>query len=136
MPDKRPKPERETPRKEKLCRTCGKPFKWSEKRAQDWAVAKYCSQACSGYVKGEHSSELEAAILNLLAERGPGKTICPSEAAKAVGGTESRRAWEGLMEPAREAARRLVKAGRIVVTQKDKIVDANTARGPIRLRLR
>ncbi|WP_367182536.1 DUF3253 domain-containing protein [Edaphobacter sp.] len=75
-------------------------------------------------------------MLDLLAERGPGKTICPSEAAKHVGGTSSRRDWEGLMEPAREAARRLVKAGRIVVTQKDKVVDAATAKGAIRLRLR
>jgi hypothetical protein len=136
MPDKRVKRERETPRKEKLCRTCGKPFAWTEARAQDWAVAKYCSDRCSGYVRGERGTELEAAILELLVERGAGKTICPSEAAKLVGGTAQRRDWEGLMEPAREAARRLVKAGRIVVTQKDKVVDAAIARGPIRLRLR
>jgi hypothetical protein len=40
------------------------------------------------------------------------------------------------MEPARAAARRLVAAGRIVVTQHGKIVDAATAKGPIRLKLR
>jgi hypothetical protein len=135
MPDKRRKPEKETLRKEKLCRRCGKPFKWTEARAQDWAVAKFCSLQCSGYASGERTAELEAAILELLAERGRGKSICPSEVAKMVGGTDSRSDWEGLMEPAREAARRLVKAGRIVVTQKDKVVDAATARGPIRLRL-
>ena len=46
--------------------------------------------------------ELEEEILRLLAERGAGKTICPSEAARAVGG-EERAEWEPLMEPARAA---------------------------------
>ena len=136
MPDRRRKPEKETPRKEKLCKTCGRPFLWTEKRAQDWDVAKFCSQTCSGYTPGERLDELEAAILELLTERGPGKTICPSEAAKRVGGNEARRDWEGLMEPAREAARRLAKAGRLRVTQKGKVVDATEAKGPIRLGLR
>jgi hypothetical protein len=136
MPDRRRKPEKETPRKEKLCKTCGRPFAWTEKRAQDWDVAKFCSQTCSGYAPGERLDELEAAILELLTERGPGKTICPSEAAKHVGGKEARRDWEGLMEPAREAARRLAKAGRLRVTQKGKVVDATEAKGPIRLGLR
>ena len=35
---------------------------------------------------GERDAELEASILELLAERGRDKTICPSEAARAVGG--------------------------------------------------
>jgi len=99
-------------------------------------MAKYCSDVCSGYRLGERAAELETAILGLLAERRKGETICPSEAAKLVGGTAERRDWEGLMEPARDAARRLVKAGRIVVTQKDKVVDAATAKGAIRLRLK
>ena len=136
MPDRRRKPEKETPRKEKLCKTCGRPFLWTEKRAQDWDVAKFCSQTCGGYARGERLDELEAAILELLTERGPGKTICPSEAAKLVGGKDTRRDWEGLMEPAREAARRLAKAGRLRVTQKGKVVDATEAKGPIRLGLR
>jgi hypothetical protein len=136
MPDKRPKREKETPTREKLCRTCGRPFAWSEARARDWDVAKYCSQVCSGYAKGERNAELEAAILELLAERGEGKTICPSEAAKRVGGTDARRDWEGLMQPTREAARRLVKAGRIVVMQNGRVVDAERAKGALRLRLR
>ncbi len=135
MPDRRPKREKETPRKDKLCKTCGRPFAWTEQRAQDWDIASYCSQQCSGYDKGERAAELEAAIMELLAERGPDKSICPSEAAKLVGGSTSRRDWEGLMEPAREAARRLARTGRIVLTQKDNIVDG-AARGPIRLRLK
>ena len=81
-------------------------------------------------------AELETAILELLAERGRDKTICPSEAAKLVGGRETRHDWESLMEPARMAARRLVAAGKIVITQHGAVVDPSTAKGPIRLRLR
>jgi hypothetical protein len=38
------------------------------------------------------------------------------------------------MEPARRAARRLVDAGRVEITQKGRVVDPSTAQGPIRLR--
>jgi hypothetical protein len=79
---------------------------------------------------------LERTILQLLAERAPGKTICPSEVARAAAGSDARAEWEPLMEPAREAIRGLVAAGRIVVTQRGHVVDAATAKGPIRLRLR
>jgi hypothetical protein len=82
----------------------------------------------------EHTLERE--ILRLLEERGAGKTICPSEAARALAGSDERDAWEPLMEPAREAARRLVKAGKIAITQHGQEVDSATAKGPIRLRLR
>jgi hypothetical protein len=73
---------------------------------------------------------LEHAILELLDRRGPGKTICPSEAARLV----HPEAWEQHMEDAREAARRLVARGVIVTTQRGKIVDSLNAKGPIRLR--
>jgi hypothetical protein len=83
---------------------------------------------------------LEETILRLLHERATGKTICPSEAARTVAGdgelSTDRAAWEPLMEPARAAAQRLVDAGKIVVTQRGRPVDAATHKGPIRLRLR
>jgi len=60
-------------------------------------------------------------------------TICPSEAARQVAKDED---WRELMEPARRAARRLVAADKIDITQKGRVVDPSTARGPIRLRLR
>lgn len=135
MPDRKPKPERETPRKERLCKTCRRPFTWTEGRALDWDIAKYCSPQCSGQVTADRADKLESAILKLLAERAQGKSICPSEAAKLVGGTATRHDWESLMEPAREVARRLAKEGKILVTQKGKVVDAARAKGPIRLRL-
>ncbi len=130
MPDRKRKPERTTPHKDKICKTCGRTFEWRKRWAQDWDIIKYCSDACRGQKLGAADAALEAAILSLLAERGRDKTVCPSEAAKAVGGRESRVAWEGLMEPARAAARRLVAAGKIVITQHGHIVDPSTAKGP------
>lgn len=73
---------------------------------------------------------LEQTVLSLLAQRAEGATICPSEAARAVGGEQ----WRDLMEPARAAARRLVDAGEVEVTQGGRVVDPATARGPIRVR--
>ena len=146
MPDRKPKPDRPTPHKEKLCKTCKRPFHWTEQNACDWDILKFCSEACSGYRPGEQDAALEAAILQLLAEREAprdrSKTICPSEAAKLVAGDPrnkihaARREWEALMEPARAAARRLVAQGRILIIQHNHPVDPATAKGPIRLRLR
>lgn len=79
---------------------------------------------------GAAGARLEAAILRLLRARAATATICPSDAARDVGGED----WRDLMEPARQAARRLVEAGEVVVTQRGRVVDPATARGPIRIR--
>jgi len=79
---------------------------------------------------------LEWTILELLEARGEGKTICPSEVARQVAGSESRSRWEPLMEPVREAARALVAAGEIDVTQHGEAVEMDAVKGPIRLRRR
>ncbi|MCW2866379.1 MAG: hypothetical protein JWR20_567, partial [Marmoricola sp.] len=68
-----------------------------------------------------------------LAQRKAGATICPSDAARAVGPAEDE-GWRELMEPARRAARRLVAAGEVVITQKGQVVDPSTAKGAIRIR--
>jgi hypothetical protein len=73
----------------------------------------------------------QRAILELLARRAAGKTICPSDAARALGGDDGFRA---LMPVVRDAARALVAAGRIEVTQRGRRVDLDDASGPIRLR--
>ncbi len=73
---------------------------------------------------------LVASIRELLAAREAGKTICPSEAARAVGGDD----WRDLMQPARDAARELVDRGEVEVTQKGVVVDVTSARGPVRIR--
>ena len=74
---------------------------------------------------------LESAILDLLAQRRAGATICPSDAARAVGSNDD---WRELMEPARQAASRLVAAGQVEITQGGKVVDLASATGPIRIR--
>ena len=71
-------------------------------------------------------ADAERAILDLLEQRDPGKTICPSEAARALGGHEH-------MELVREVAGALRERGEIAVTQRGDPVDPATARGPIRL---
>ena len=73
---------------------------------------------------------LEQSIRSLLSSRALDATICPSDAARAVGGES----WRELMEPARRAARRLVEAGEVVITQRGVVVDPTAARGPIRIR--
>ncbi|MDN4162585.1 DUF3253 domain-containing protein [Nocardioides abyssi] len=78
-------------------------------------------------------TRLERTILDLLAQRDEGRTICPSDAARAVGTADG---WRDLMEPARQAAQRLVEAGEVEVTQRGEVVDLPTARGPVRIRRR
>ncbi|AMJ63096.1 DUF3253 domain-containing protein [Bosea sp. PAMC 26642] len=82
----------------------------------------------------ERETDLEAAMLRLAAERGAGKTICPSEAARAVGGDHPD-GWGPLMQPARRIAVRLMKEGRLVITRKGRPVDPDDFRGVYRLSL-
>lgn len=74
--------------------------------------------------------QIKAVLLDLAHRRGPGKTFCPSEAARALDAD-----WRVLMGPVREVAARLVADGYLVATQKGAPVDPVTARGPIRLGL-
>ena len=77
--------------------------------------------------------EIRAAIRALLAARDEGKTICPSEAARAVYGSDSFREHMGEV---RAVAFALADAGILEVTQRGEVVDGRAARGPIRLRAR
>ena len=72
----------------------------------------------------------ENQIVQLLNQRGDGKTICPSE----VLSPEEKQNKEK-MELVRQAARRLVAKGHILITQKGQIVDPSLAKGAIRLKL-
>jgi hypothetical protein len=76
--------------------------------------------------------EIEDTIVALLEARDPGKTICPSDAARALGGNDG---FRPLMEPVRARAREMVDRGELEVTQRGQVVDPAAARGPIRLRL-
>jgi len=74
---------------------------------------------------------IEEAIRELLERRGPGKTICPSEAARALAGQDG---FRPLMEPVRATARTMVARGELEITQRGRVVDTGRARGAIRLR--
>ena len=74
----------------------------------------------------------EAAITDLIATRGPDKTICPSEAARALAGDGDFRPF---MELVREAAGALAADGRVEVTEKGEPVTIAEAHGPVRIGL-
>lgn len=79
---------------------------------------------------------IETIILQLLEERGAGKTICPSEAARLIaelfGHPERWRAW---LNRTRATAILMAKRGSILLLQKGKRIDPETPRGAIRLSL-
>lgn len=114
----------------KACVSCGREIQWRKKWEKNWDEVKYCSDACRRRGIRPVDEKLTASIRELLDARAASATICPSEAARAVGGEE----WRDLMEPARRAARRLVAAGEVEITQRGQVVDPSTAKGPIRIR--
>ncbi len=70
--------------------------------------------------------------MSLLEARDEGKTICPSDAARAL----DEENFRDLMPVVRGAAAELVADGKIDVTQSGRIVNIAEVQGPIRLRLR
>ena len=67
-------------------------------------------------------------IRALLAQRDEGKTICPSEAARALAED-----FRPLMDDVRRVADGMQQ---VEITQKGRVVELDAARGPIRLRLK
>ena len=81
-------------------------------------------------------SQIELVILEMLAERGTGKTICPSEAARRMAelaGSPER--WRSWMNRTRATANSMAGRGRLVILQRGERVDPATARGAVRLGL-
>lgn len=75
------------------------------------------------------SAAIAEEILRQTAARGAGKSICPSEVARALGGEE----WRPLMTPVRQAAIALAREGRVLVLRKGKPVPPEGVKGVIRL---
>jgi len=114
----------------KTCARCGRTMEGRKSWARNWDSVRYCSDACRRHKLTRTDQALEASILDLLDARAASATICPSEAARVVDPD----GWQDLMEPARQAARRLVAAGDVEITQGGHVVDPSTAKGPIRIR--
>lgn len=75
---------------------------------------------------------LRSAILTMARERGPAKSICPSDAARAIGGE----GWRELMDDARDVARGLAREGLVEITQRGEVLDPDSEwRGPVRIRV-
>lgn len=124
-------PGRSSPdRSDKICVACGRRIEWRKKWERDWDEVRYCSTQCRRGGISSTDEALEAAILELLACRPKGASICPSEAAQAVNPDD----WRPLMEPTRRAARRLVARELVNITQKGRPVDPSMFKGPIRIR--
>jgi hypothetical protein len=123
---------------ERTCASCGRRIEWRAAWARHWDNVRWCSDACRRRKVHPVDEALEQTILDLLAARARGATICPSEAARAVAATTALDGdgWRTLMEPARRAARRLVAAGEVDIVQRGHVVDPSTAKGPIRIRRR
>jgi hypothetical protein len=77
---------------------------------------------------------IETTLLRLLAERGAGKALDPTEAARALGGPHPD-GWGPLMQPIRQVAVRLAAQGRLVILRKGKPVDPTAFKGIYRLAL-
>lgn len=65
----------------------------------------------------------------MLGARDPRASICPSEPARQRFGN----GYRDHMEDVRRAARRLAYAGFVTITQRDRVVNPATIRGPIRI---
>jgi hypothetical protein len=72
-----------------------------------------------------------AAVVALATHRAPDRTICPSDAARAVGGEQ----WRATMPVVHEVARRLAEEGVVEVVQRGTVLDpAAEWSGPVRIR--
>lgn len=81
-----------------------------------------------------NAATLRAAILDLLARRDAGKSICPSEAARALAGTDEKQ-WRQMMKPLRSVAVEMARSGEIEIRRKGKTVNPEDFRGVYRLAL-
>jgi hypothetical protein len=79
------------------------------------------------------TDRIAASILEHVARHGPGRTLCPSEVARALaGGPESD--WRSWLKPVRATAIRLAEQGRIGIYRKGRpVADPAAVRGVIRL---
>ncbi|WP_324754302.1 DUF3253 domain-containing protein [Roseovarius sp. Pro17] len=75
------------------------------------------------------------AILTLATERGPDKTICPSEVARHIAGQDQDK-WRPLMPPIRAQALKLAEDGKVEIRKGGETVDLQTFSGIYRITIR
>ena len=79
----------------------------------------------------DNDTSVTQAILDLVTRRGLGKTICPSEAVKAISPTD----WRKLLPNVRSTAIRLAVAEKVSIYRKGKMVDPLDFKGVYRIGL-
>jgi hypothetical protein len=114
----------------KNCELCGRKIEWRARWAKNWDEIKFCSDQCRRSKKTKHLG-FEEKILTVLVKRPASSTICPSEVLEDYLKQDPEH-----MELVRQAARRLVHQGKILILQKGREVDPSDFRGPIRLKLK
>ena len=113
---------------EKVCQSCGRRMSFRKKWEKNWAEIKFCSDECR---RNKNKFDYKTQILELLIQRDPTKTICPSEVLP-----PELKQDKMLMEHVRRSARLLAHEGLIEITQKGQKVDPSDFKGPIRLKLK
>lgn len=81
------------------------------------------------------SETIEDLVLRLATERGAGKTICPTEAAKAAAEQRGEEDWNKRLPGVRAAAVRLAKRRGVAIYRKGKPVDPDDFKGVYRIGL-
>ncbi len=71
-------------------------------------------------------------VYDLARQRGSDKTICPSEVARSIAGSDEKE-WRKLMKPIRATAVAMAKAGLIDIRRKGKPVDPDNFKGIYRI---
>lgn len=113
----------------KVCLSCGRTMSWRKSWAKNWDDVKYCSKSCRARGVSDFDVELEAKILELLRVQ-PRSGGVSSDAA-ALGNGEGDPEF---IESIRRAARRLVAAGDVEITQGGRVIDPSTAKGTFLIR--
>ena len=75
---------------------------------------------------------IDKTMMRLAAKRGPEKTICPSEVAREIAGSDPE-AWRPLMGPIRDRAVAAAKTGRLAIKQSGRPVDPDDFSGIYRI---
>jgi len=70
-------------------------------------------------------------ILSMAAERGPDKTICPSDVARVLFPAN----WRRQMDAVRNEAIALHKNKQVLITQRGRAIDTAHIHGPIRIKI-
>lgn len=76
-------------------------------------------------------NDVAEVIIRMATERGPDKTICPSEVARDMFAQN----WRNHMNEIRDAAIKLQQQGKVSITQKGVEISVEDIKGPIRIKI-